>query len=134
MYSTRAIQDNVIVSHGTLLTCVPEDLAARTIQRELLAQSLNLLHGSAADEPKIKSVKKPDTSGTLALRHRISLSSVPLGLPATPLGLAFCFFRFSNTRSSAPASLLVVTNLLSSPRPRPCFHLSLVQGATESLV
>ena len=81
MYSTRAIQDNVIVSHGTLLTCVPEDLAARTIQRELLAQSLNLLHGSAADEPKIKSVKKPDTSGTLALRHRISLSSVPLGLP-----------------------------------------------------
>ena len=87
MYSTRAIQDNVIVSHGTLLTCVPEDLAARTIQRELLAQSLNLLHGSAADEPKIKSVKKPDTSGTLALRHRtanhhrISLSIVPLGLP-----------------------------------------------------
>ena len=55
MYSKSAIQDNVIVSHGTLFTCVPENLSARTIQLELLAQSLNLLHGS--DESKIKTIK-----------------------------------------------------------------------------
>ena len=107
MYSTRAIQDNVIVSHGTLLTCVPEDLAARTIQRELLAQSLNLLHGSAADEPKIKSVKKPDTSGTLALRHRISLSSVPLGLPLWASLTAFSrlvIHTWPRTKDSSPST------------------------------
>ena len=65
MYSTRAIQDNVIVSHGTLLTCVPEDLAARTIQRELLALSLNLLH--ASDEPKKSNQSRNRTP--LALWH-----------------------------------------------------------------
>ena len=69
-----------------------------------------------------------------SLRYRIATFALQRTFRFTPLGLAFCFFRFSNTRSSAPASLLVVTNLLSSPRPRPCFHLSLVQGATESLV
>ena len=45
-----------------------------------------------------KKVFSPKPHYNIALR--LSLSSVPLGLP--PLGLAFCFSRFSNTHTSQP--------------------------------